>query len=125
MTKLRVSAFAGGLSETRRKTRWIISARSPKRVEDLTFFSRDASGRAQWWDVAPPKTDYWHAHEVLGRAYALEILDLLNNPETEENCTHVLRCVLEAILRNPRSEGMVSGFNAVISEWCATGTANR
>ena len=77
---LKAKAYPGLGFETSRKTQWLVSSSAPKSVDDLSYTSRDAIGRINWWDVSPPKTNYWGVHQMLGRAYAFEILDLLNNP---------------------------------------------
>jgi hypothetical protein len=113
-----------------RKTKWIISPRSPKTADDLTFTSRDDLGRIRWWDVTPPKTDYWRVHVVLGRAYAFELLDLLNNPESGDE-KNTMSYISQAVCRwgptvaGTAATGMADGFFAVLSEFLATGTADR
>lgn len=117
-----------GLVLRKRKTRWYTSNLSPKTVDELTFFGRNEAGFANWWNVTLPKTDYWHAHQVLGRAYAFELLDLLNNPESEFP-EHILSYIVGAQLRwqgkDPCGGAVVHGFHEVLSEYLATGTANR
>lgn len=129
---LRVKPDAGtGSAETSRKTHWRVTCNAPKTVDELTFTSRDAQGRINWWDVTPPKTDYWHVHEMLGRAYAFEVLDLLNNPSAEGDNVADLGFIMGAIARwlpttaGSAASGMADGFFRVISEYVATGTASR
>lgn len=111
-----------------RKTRWHVSNNSPKTVDELPFFGRDERGHAKWWDVTLPKTDYWHAHQMLGRAYAFDLLDLLNNPEGEFP-EHILSFIVGAQIRwqgnDPCGGAVVHGFHEVLSEYLETGTANR
>lgn len=128
---LRVKPYVGGITETSRKTTWLVTSNAPKTVDQLTFTARDGSGRIDWWCVQPPLTDYWHVHEMLGRAYAFEVLDLLNNPDASDDNEHVLRCILGAIsswlptVANSAASGIADGFFGVIGEYVATGTASR
>ena len=122
--------YAESLIQASRKTHWLVSQDSAKTVDDLTFTSRDAQGCINWWDVSPPKTDYWHAHEMLGRAYAFEVLDLLNNPAAEKDNESSLGFILGAIARwqstvAGAATGMADGFFQVVSEYVSTGTASR
>ncbi len=134
--ELESTPHIGGLVRTGRKTQWIVGGDSPKTVDDLSFTARDAGGRFHWWSVEPPKTNYWHVHQMLGRAYAFEVLDLLNNPEAKDDVgdgqhQHVLGCILGAICRwqptvnDTAASGIADGFFHVIGEYVATGTANR
>ena len=114
----------------KRKTKWLVTKGAPKVVEDLSFFTRDSAGRAVWWDVTPPKTDYWHVHEMLGKAYAFELLELVNNPEAE-HASGLVKNVAEAVARcawttpGCAGQGMASGFFEVLGEYIQTGTASR
>lgn len=128
---LKAKPFANVGFDTSRQTRWHVPLTAPKTVDDLTFTSRDADGRIVWWDVTPPKTNYGHVHEMLGRAYAFEVLDLLNNPQAEADNAGALGYIMDAISRSRGTssggagEGMASGFFSVISEYVATGSADR
>lgn len=126
---MKVQAITPTISQIKRKSTWIVSVDSPKTVDDLNFTSRNENGTINWWDVTPPKTDYWHAHQYLGRGYAFEVLDLVNNPEAEDVEGHELGCIMEAIARSRMcvsgAEGIAHGFFEVISEYVTTGTANR
>jgi hypothetical protein len=128
---LKVKAMGETMRVASRKTQWIVSAGAAKTVDELTFTSRDAEGRIRWWDVNPPRTDYWPAHRMLGRAYAFEVLDLINNPDATDTPRHQLRCILGAIadwlptVHGTSASGMADGFHSVISEYVATGTADR
>lgn len=95
---LHVKNREGGIMQTVRKSRWTITTTAPKCPEDLHFVGRDSNGGMIWWNVTPPNTDYWHAHEILGRAYAFDLLDMINNPEAEYP-PHVLAYVTNAIRR--------------------------
>jgi hypothetical protein len=83
-----------------------------------------------WWSVTPAKTDYWNVHKILGRAYAFELFDLLNNPAAESN-EHVLGCIAAAMLSTVSRTGdwreatMVEGFSDVVGEYISTGKVNR
>jgi hypothetical protein len=83
-----------------------------------------------WWSVTPAKTDYWSVHKILGRAYAFELFDLLNNPAAESN-EHVLGCIAAAMLSTVSRTGdwreatMVEGFFDVVGEYISTGKVNR
>lgn len=120
-----------GMVEASRKTRWLVSSTAPKSVDDLTFTSRDELGRINWWSVTVPKTDYWHVHHTLGRAYAFELLDLLHNPEATDDDPHALGCISTSIahwmqtVAGSAATGMADGFFSVISEFVSTGTADR
>ena len=128
---LKTKPYLPGMVKASRKTRWLVGPHAPKTVDDLTFTSRDEGGRINWWDVTIPKTNYWHVHQMLGRAYAFEVLDLLNNPEAAEDNTHVMGCISGAIARwmphamGAAASGMADGFFGVMSEYISTGTANR
>lgn len=54
-----------------------------KSINNLSFTSRDNLGSIVWWDVTPPKTEYWAVHHMLGRAYGYELIDLLYAPESD------------------------------------------
>lgn len=119
-----------GMSYTRRAHKWAITGDGPKKPDDLSFTSRDAEGRMVWWNVTPPKTNYWHVHEMLGRAYAFEVLDLLNTPDAE--CPE--RIVSYITLDMHRwshtvpwcaAEGIMHGFFDALSEYLVTGSADR
>lgn len=107
---------------------WLIPSDAPTKPDDLTFFGRDAKGLANWWSVTLPRTSYWHAHQVLGRAYAFELLDLINNPQAEFP-EHILAYIVAAQARSsepdPCGGAVVFGFHEVLSEYLATGTASR
>jgi hypothetical protein len=128
---LKAKPFPGLGFQTTRKTAWLVAAHSPRTADDLTFTSRDSEGRMVWWAVTAPKTNYWPAHEMLGRAYAFEVLDLLNNPDAEQDNKHTLAFILGAIARwlpsvsNSAGSGMADGFFNVVGEYAATGTASR
>lgn len=114
-----------------RRIPWTLCGNIPVRVSDLSFVGRDDCGRMDWWAVTPPKTDYWHAHQVLGRAYAFELLDLINNPAAEEFPAHILAYITQDMLRWARKvspcagETMPHGFFEVLSEYMVTGEVNR
>lgn len=130
-TGLKAKPHEGLGFETSRKTHWLVTSSAPKSVDELTFTSRDSLGRINWWDVAPPKTSYWHVHEMLGRAYAFEVLDLLNNPSAEAANEGTLGYIMGAIARwlpsvsGSAASGIAHGFFSVVSEYVATGSASR
>lgn len=119
-----------GIKEVHRKSAWVLTEGSPRCVDDLSFTSRGADGLICWWDVTPPKTEYWHVHELLGRAYACEMLDLMNAPGAEYP-ERMLAHIAEAMARwAPSSvpwaaEPMRAGFFGAISEYVAKGTVDR
>ena len=88
-------------------------------------------GRVNWWSVTPPKTDYWHVHHMLGRAYAFELLDLLHNPAATADHASVLGYISTSIaywtqtVAGSAATGMADGFFCAISEFVSTGTADR
>lgn len=129
---LTVKPIADSVVETSRKTAWIVNGKAPRTVDELSFTSRDSRGHINWWDVQPPKTRYASAHEMLGRVYAFEILDLLNNPSAmEEENDHILGYVMSAISKwvatvaIPGASAMAYGFFSVIGEYVASGTAEK
>lgn len=128
---LKVREYAPGMVTTSRKTKWHVSSSAPKTVDDLSFTSRNHNGIIQWWDVVVPKTDYWHVHHTLGRAYAFEVLDFLNNPESQEVNGHELGFICTAIAKwlptvaGSAASGMADGFFSAISEFVSNGTADR
>lgn len=128
---LKAKPYPGVGYSTSRKTAWLVSASAPKCADELTFTARDAGGLMIWWDVTPPLTNYWHVHEMLGRAYAFEVLDLLNNPNAEKDNDWILGFILGAIARwlpsvsGSAASGIADGFFKVVSEYVATGTTSR
>jgi len=118
-------------SEIKKRMRWSVDSSAPKTAEELSFVRRNEKGHMVWWDVTPPKTEYWHAHEMLGRAYAFELLDYVHNPESDAH-ERTIGIVCKAIsgwaaatLNRTAACGMQSGFFNVLSEFIRTGTANR
>jgi len=113
-----------------RTTRWYVASDAPRTPKDLPFVSGDDGAHGlNWLEVTLPKTDYWHAHQVLGRAYALDLLDLLNNPKAEFP-KHILSYIVTAQMawkpqNDPCGRAVVHGFHEVLSEYLATGTADR
>ena len=128
---LKVSEYVPGIVKASRKTRWLVRTKSAKSADDLTFTSRDQKGCINWWDVVAPKTDYWGVHHSLGRAYAFEVLDFLNNPESEDVNGSELGFICGAIARwlptvaGTAATGMADGFYGAISEFVSTGTVDR
>lgn len=126
VTLRRIDGLSGGFHK--RKTEWYVPGNAPKTADDLTFTSRDPQGCIRWWDVTLPKTDYWHAHVILGRAYAFELLDLINNPEAKES-EHILSHIVSAQMRwrgpDPCGGAIIEGFHQVISEYVTTGSSSR
>lgn len=126
VTLRHVEGLPGGFRK--RKAEWYVPDNAPKTADDLTFTSRDLQGRICWWDVTLPKTNYWSAHVVLGRAYAFEFLDLINNPKAKES-EHILSYIVGAQMRwrgtDPCGGAIVEGFHQVISEYLTTGSVSR
>lgn len=118
-----------GIKTAKRKTEWILTSGIPKSVDDLPFVGRDGD-RFIWWNVTPPKTDYWHAHHILGRAYAFKLLDLFNNPEAKYP-KHILAHITNSMMGWAKTvepgaaEGMQHGFFEVLSEYLGTGSVSR
>lgn len=127
---IKIKKFDGGIIKATRKTSWILCGNIPKTSDDLPFVDRDAEGGMCWWSVIPPNTDYWHAHQVLGRAYAFDLLDLINNPEAEFP-KHIISHIVDSMARwratvSPcAGEAMPHGFFEVLSEYITTGKVNR
>lgn len=113
-----------------KQTKWLLPPDAPRKPEDLNFVARDELGRLDWWRVDPPKTDYWHVHQVLGRAYAFELLDLMNNPAAEYP-PHILAYITSAMWRwsaqvgGAASDGIAHGFFEVLSEFLGDGNVKR
>ena len=127
----RVQDYGAGISAVTRRATWIISTTSPKTVDDLPFVSRSGDGASgSWWDVMPPKTDYYHAHEMLGRAYAFDVLDLMHTPGAD--CPpRILEYVMTAVANRQSSIddwpalAVAQGFFGAISEFLVTGSSDR
>lgn len=117
--------------EMKKRMRWLVDPGAPKTADELSFAQRNEKGHMVWWAVTPPKTDYWHAHEMLGRAYAFELLDYVHNPDsdaTDQTIGFVCKAVSEwAATTHHRAGacGMQSGFFGVLGEFIRTGTAGR
>ena len=98
-------------------------------VDDLSFTGRDANGRFLWWSVEPPKTNYWHCHELLGRAHAFELLDYLQDADADDEFReYAFGCVATEIARQAwkiPNDGLYRGFFSVVSEYLATGKVSR
>lgn len=128
--KLRLKEYAGGITEVRKSTKWALTRNLPESPDDLPFTQRNPDGRYVWWTVTPPNTDYWHVHQVLGRAYAFKLLDLLHNPDAEYP-EHILSFITDAMIywrltvSQPGAEGIIHGFFEVISEYLSTGMVRR
>lgn len=112
---------------SKKSRRWSVPDGAPCCVDDLNFTSRNPQGRLNWWDVTPPKTDYWHAHEMLGRAYAFELLDLIHNHKAAKLTPHTFGFIACDIARRGGAmpDGLYSGFFAAISEYLVTGEVDR
>lgn len=95
-------------------------------VDNLSFTSRDPEGRIRWWDVTPPKTDYWHVHEMLGRAYAFEFIDLIQEKDKKLS-KHTFGFIASEIVRQGRTmnDGLYFGFFCAISEYLIEGRVSR
>ncbi len=117
-----------GNSSAPKKISRILQSNAPRNVDELPFTSRDESGRIVWWDVVPPRTNYWEAHATLGKAYALDLLDLIDNPNKSEPLNErTFGFIAAAIARegtnDPRTLGgaIVIGFFNCISEYLISG----
>jgi hypothetical protein len=110
---------------------WLLFGNAAKKVEDLPFVGRDSEDRLNWWTVTPPKTDHWGVHQMLGRAYAFELLDLVHNPEAEKLNEHIISRIADAMMRwrmtaEPcAGEAIPHGFFEVLSEYLVIGRVNR
>lgn len=126
---VRLKDIGDGMRVANRKTEWILAGKPIQSVDDLSFFHRDGNG-VNWWDVVPPKTSYWHVHQLLGRAYAFELLDLLNNPDAEYP-DRILTCITGAMRKQSKmknsweGEAIQDGFFEVLSEYLGTGKVSR
>lgn len=108
--------------------KWRVPSDAARNVDQLSFTSRDAKGIMRWWDVTPPKTDYWGPHEALGRAYAYEFLDLVHSSDKPKKLyKHTFGFIASEIVRrgHTTSEGLYFGFFEVISEYLVTGKVVR
>ena len=126
----KVTDLSHGLVEVKNKTKWIVSSLAATKPSELNFVDHNDSVRFSWWNVAPPNTDYGHAHEMLGKAYAYEFLDMINNPIKDED--HSQDGILAFIARDMaaqrsdyRMEAIADGFWRVINEYLLHGTAVR
>ena len=111
-----------------KQRKWLVPSNTPQTVDDLTFTSRDSEGRICWWDVTPPKTDYFPVFEKLGRAYAFELLDLIHNPEKKEQIAlETFGFISAEITRQgvTMNDGLYFGFFGAISEFLIAGECNR
>ena len=121
-------------AETIRELHWLLSPDAPKCADDLSFVSRD--GRINWWDVTPTNTDYWEVHRQHGRAMAFELLDLIHNPEREQDedgmafnwfgqiASTIARTEAEYRLKY-NTDGLAIGFFEAIGEHLINGIYNR
>lgn len=112
----------------RENRKYLPSSSAARNVGELSFTSRDHEGRICWWDVTPPKTDYWHVHEMLGRAYAFELLDLIHNSgKDKELHKHAFGSIASEIVRrgHTMNDGLYYGFFGAISEYLITGEVDR
>ncbi len=111
-----------------KRTKWYVGPNAPATVDDLPFVSK-GEDRFSWWDFTPPKTDYWHVHEMLGRAHAFALLDLINNPAAdfpEKIVSYVARDMRQWAQRWPdQACGTTTGFFDVISQFLIHGRADR
>ncbi len=119
-----------------RQLHWVQFPGMPKCADDLTFTSRDDDGRINWWDVTPPKTNYWEVHRQYGRAMALELLDLIHNPEREQDedgmafnwfsqiAGEIARTETACRLKYS-TDGVYIGFFEAIGEHLTNGIYNR
>lgn len=78
--KLKVVDSFGSLTVVRRprSPNWVLSSNGPDTIDDLPFVARDSEGRAIWWKVDPPKTNYDAVHRMLGKAYAIDLIDYIH-----------------------------------------------
>ena len=119
-----------------RDVHWLRFPDMPKCPDDLSFTSREEHGRMNWWDVTPAKTNYWEVHRQYGRAMALELLDLINNPEREQDedgmainwfsyiAGEIARTESEC-RRKYNTDGLGLGFFEAIGEHLINGVYNR
>ncbi|MDO8706025.1 MAG: hypothetical protein Q7J84_13870 [Sulfuricaulis sp.] len=126
------ASSTGAVTSIRPKRRpgWILSSKAPRQVTDLPFFNRDSEGRAVWWDVEPPKTNYWPAHYMLGKAYAIDLLNYIHaaRQSGEEISPRIFGCIAGEIARKAHTmetDGIYAGFFDTISEYLVTDTVSR
>ena len=123
-------------SYSTRELRWLTFPGMVKCVDDLSFTSRVENGSINWWDISPAKTNYWTVHKEYGRAMALELLDLIHNPEREEDedgqAFNAFGQIAGAIVRfenecrrKYNTDGMSIGFFEAIGEHLTNGNYNR
>lgn len=97
-------------------------------IDDLSFTSRDEEGGRIWWEVEPPKTHSWAVQQALGRAYALEVIDLIHNPESEVSGAEVgFICSSLATWagENKNNDGIPMGFFEALGEYMVNGDIAR
>ncbi len=122
--------------ESTRELHWIVSSDAPKCADELSFTSRDEKGRITWRDPSPAKTDYWEVHRQYGRSLAFELLDLIHNPEREQdkdgNADNWFGYIAGEIARKEsmmrlkfNTDGLGIGFFEAIGEHLIHGRYNR
>lgn len=125
------ASITGTITSIRRKRRpdWILS-NTPRQVTDLPFVSKDGEGRIVWWDVEPPKTDYWIVHYMLGKAYAIDLLDHIHavresGEEIDPKIFGYIACEIARKTRSMKNDGIYIGFFETISEYLVTDTVSK
>jgi hypothetical protein len=130
MSKAKVKGVESRLAYKKVARHWLLFGNAAKKVEDLPFVGRDSEDRLNWWTVTPPNTDHWDVHKMLGRAYALDLLDLVHNPEAEKP-ERIISCIADAMMRwrttvEPcAGQAIPDGFFEVLGEYLVTGRVNR
>lgn len=95
-----------------------------KKVDDLSFVTRDAEGRVNWWAVALPKTSRWSVHYELGKAYGLELLDLIHNPDGQATGQQIGYICWEAG-QDRASTSVAQGFFEILGVYLVDGDVSR
>lgn len=114
----------------KRRPDWILSSSAPRQVTDLPFVGRDSEGRPVWWHVEPPKTNYWPAHYMLGKAYAIDLLNYIHaarqsGEEIAPKIFGYIACEIARKARTMETDGIYTGFFQTISEYLVTDTVSR
>lgn len=126
----------GDYTPTTRELHWLVFPGMPKCADDLSFTSRNEHGGINWWDVTPVKTNYWEVHRQHGRAMALELIDLIHNPEREQDADGMaynwflqiageIARTESTFRRKYNTDGLGLGFFEVIGEHLINGVYNR
>jgi hypothetical protein len=95
-----------------------------KSVHDLSFCTKDGKGGGSWWSVSAPKTRVWTVHNELGKAYGLELLDLIHHPDSEVS-GEVVGFICGAAGRDIANVSIADGFFETLGKYLVNGDVCR